>query len=524
MKKNQKFFFLFLILLLAAFFRLWNLQTIPPGLYPDEAINGVEAFLSPGKIFYPENNGREGLFINLISLFFKIFGPSAFSIRLVSACFGILTVFGLYLLGKELFYQFSENEREKISLLASFFLAVSFWHTNFSRIGFRGILLPFALVFWLYFLLSGLRIKSAWRIIVSGIIFGLGFYTYSSFRLGFLLFLAIWIYLWFSEGKKNLKRFMVLTLEFVLPAFIILLPLGIYFLLHPADFFGRLGPISIFAQSNPIFAFRESLIRHLLMFNFSGDKNWRHNISGSPQLFWPVGILFLIGFVFVLNKFTLACQKKNFSDLFNFGLLLFCFFIFLLPGVLTYEGLPHSLRTIGTIPAVYLFSSLGAFWMLNFLKKVTLKYKFLCLLLKLICIFFILFITFNQMNRYFIIWAKNENVKGAFTENFVQMGKYVASFSPEIKKYVIVNEPGVPVLWLGGIPMPAQTLIFQEISQYKKIRAIYLKPEDFDKIELEKKLVVLLMKEDNEILKKLKEKYPQGEIKKDFPLISFEIF
>ena len=114
------------IIVLAGFLRLWHLSEIPPGLYPDEAINANDALLSPGKIFYPENNGREGLFINLIALSFSVFGISIWSLKFVSAAIGILTIFGLYLLTKELF-------TKNIALFSSLFLATSFWHINFSR-------------------------------------------------------------------------------------------------------------------------------------------------------------------------------------------------------------------------------------------------------------------------------------------------------------------------------------------------------------------------------------------------------
>jgi len=100
--KGRLILILLIILIIAAFFRLWQLDKIPPGLYPDEAINGNEAISNPGKVFYPENNGREGLFINLIALSFSIFGVSIWALKIVPAIIGILTVFGLYLLTKEL--------------------------------------------------------------------------------------------------------------------------------------------------------------------------------------------------------------------------------------------------------------------------------------------------------------------------------------------------------------------------------------------------------------------------------------
>jgi len=173
--KKKVLIFLFIILAIAVFFRFWQLDSIPPGLYPDEAINGNEAALAleskDFRIFYPENNGREGLFINLIALSFSIFGISVWAMKLVPAIIGLLTVLGLYFLVKELFKDLrittKDGKREPtsnnlppaeiIALLSSFFLAVSFWHINFSRIGFRAILTPFCLVWGFYFLLRATR-------------------------------------------------------------------------------------------------------------------------------------------------------------------------------------------------------------------------------------------------------------------------------------------------------------------------------------------------------------------------------
>ena len=217
---------LIIVLCIATFFRLWKLNEIPPGLYPDVAINGNEALesLKTGnfKLFYPENNGREGLMMWLIAISFSIFGVSIWSIKIVSTIIGILTVLGLYLLTKELFsfntptFQHS-NTPTIIALLSSFFLAISFWHTNFSRIGFRAILLPFILVFSFYFLFRGLRTKKTHNFIISGLFFGLGFYTYISFRFAILILPVILIPYFFISKKKGLqKKFLLFTFYFLL--------------------------------------------------------------------------------------------------------------------------------------------------------------------------------------------------------------------------------------------------------------------------------------------------------------------
>jgi len=101
-------YFLFaLIIIITAFLRLYNITSLPPGFYPDEAIyanNGVEAWETGNfKIFYPENNGREGLWPNIIGFFIIKFGHEPWVPRSVAAIFGILTVLGVYFLTKELF-------------------------------------------------------------------------------------------------------------------------------------------------------------------------------------------------------------------------------------------------------------------------------------------------------------------------------------------------------------------------------------------------------------------------------------
>jgi len=527
--KNEKikiFIILTIILAVATFFRFWRLNEIPPGLYPDVAINGNDALqtLKTGnfKVFYPENNGREGLMMWLIAASFSIFRVSIWSIKIVAAAIGILTVLGLYLLTKELFGNLTMkqfNNGTIIALLSSFFLAISFWHTNFSRIGFRAILLPFILVFGFYFLFKGLNFfqnkEEGHRLvrgavhysILAGIFFGLGFYTYISYRFIVLLIPFVLLCWYFIYQKQELqKKFLLFTFYFLLFTFIVALPIGIYFLQNPHDFVGRAAPISIFVTENPIKEFGKSLVLHLAMFNFYGDPNWRHNFSGSPQLFWPIGILFLIGFFISIKEIL---SKKPLSLVFSYWLLVIWFFTMLLPGILTVEGTPHSLRVIGVIPVVYIFAAIGSGWSYEKLKIIIKNKK----LLIAFCLAFLLFVSLSEFNKYFFLWAKNPNVKGAFTKKFADIGYYLNSLPPETSKYVIVNEPGVPVPWPNGIPMPAQTVMFIENTKFDhRPQSTYLLPENLNDIKIINKGVIVPMKYEESLAEELKKRFPQGEI------------
>ena len=203
------------IVTLGAFLRFYQITEIPPGLYPDEAMNGNNALeaLATGqfKLFYPENNGREGLFINLQAILLAIFGNEPWALRVVSALFGTFTILGIYLLAAELLsgygilkgtdirngLRISVKNPYSVAILAAFFLATSYWHLNFSRIGFRAILVPFFATFAMYFLLKGLRKGAIPYLVLAGIFAGLGFYTYIAFRFMALIFAVpiLW-YLW----------------------------------------------------------------------------------------------------------------------------------------------------------------------------------------------------------------------------------------------------------------------------------------------------------------------------------------
>ena len=94
-----------LIVAVAAFFRLWQIGSIPPGLFGDEATDGLDALdvlAGRGAIFFPANFGREGLHMWLVAGMFRLMGVTPLALRLPSALAGIATVLATYWLGREL--------------------------------------------------------------------------------------------------------------------------------------------------------------------------------------------------------------------------------------------------------------------------------------------------------------------------------------------------------------------------------------------------------------------------------------
>ncbi|MFZ1719879.1 MAG: glycosyltransferase family 39 protein, partial [Candidatus Moraniibacteriota bacterium] len=224
------------ILLFAFFLRFYNIENLPAGLYPDEAMNGTNAITANEtgnyKLFYEENSGREGLFINLQALALKLFGVNIPALKLWSAIFGTLAALGIGLLAWELF------ERQSASIIAAFITATSYWAINFSRIGFRAIMMPFLLSFSFYFFFRGLRTKKILPFLFAGISFGLGVHTYIAFRLApvILILLLPFLILSYENFLKNYWRHAV---AFIVVAFIVAAPMFSDFYRNPHHFNSR---------------------------------------------------------------------------------------------------------------------------------------------------------------------------------------------------------------------------------------------------------------------------------------------
>ena len=86
----------------AVFLRVYNLASWPPGLYRDEAFNGLDALrvlAGEPAIFFTANNGREPLYITLTALSVALFGRTVLAVRLAAAVVGSLSTLRVYRLG-----------------------------------------------------------------------------------------------------------------------------------------------------------------------------------------------------------------------------------------------------------------------------------------------------------------------------------------------------------------------------------------------------------------------------------------
>ncbi|MDP2838109.1 MAG: glycosyltransferase family 39 protein [Candidatus Moranbacteria bacterium] len=434
------------IILLAFFVRIYHIESIPVGLYPDEAANGVDAIhaIETGtyQLFYPANFGREGLFINIQAFFISIFGNTITGLKFASILFGTLSVLGIYLLGKELFH------RRGLALLAAFMLATSYWAINFSRIGFRAIMTTFLLTFSFYFFFRGLRSHKLRDFLIAGFIFGLGLHTYIAFRIAPLILVILLPVLMLSY-EQFLRRFWKHGLVFICGALIAATPMLYHFFIsHPDDFASRSSHISVFSpevnQGHLSTTLGKTFSLSLLKYNFWGDQNWRHNYPPYPILDPFVGTFFLAGFLYLIWKtVTLLGLRIREGDrdtrLVTYTFLLGSFFVMLMPEFLTDESLPHALRSIGTQMPVFLMAAMAAFWVLN--KAIRSQAGTKIALFSILVITLALSATFN-LTKYFVLFPNNIHASGSFNESYRNMASYLLTLPDTTHKYILINEKG----------------------------------------------------------------------------------
>lgn len=500
MNKKTTYLILFLIIALGFFLRVYNIESAPPGVYPDEAVNGEDAIraIATGDYqwFYPANNGREGLFMNLIALCFKFFGISILTLKLPSIIFGTLTIWGTYLVTKEIF------QKERIGLIAAFLVSVSFWAINFSRISFRANMLPFILVFSFYFLIKGVRINKFLPFAIGGFIFGAGLHTYISFRVApaILVFLLISYIL---TTENFLKTYWKKILIFILFTFISAAPIIYSFYAHPEYLESRSASISILSpevnQGHLVQTFLKSFGMSLVKYNFWGDQNWRHNFPPYPVLDPLTGIMFLAGFIFSIFKlFQLLGQrflKKTRNPNLNIYVLLVSWFFFMLvPEFMTSEGLPHALRSIGTLPVVIIFAAMLFNYLIekmenldNLMKKFT--YIFAISVFAFIGVF-------NTI-KYHVAWANRLETAQSFEKVLMEVSDYIGTITPGTETYIITGS-------MQRVPI--------KVFNSKLDNIHYLYDSEVDQIQPRKinNFQVIMTNRNDEIIKKLETKFPNS--------------
>ncbi len=355
-------------LAIGAALRFYAPGNLPHGIYHDEAYYGLDAVSvldGAHPIFFSANNGREPLYIYLLSLSIAAFGRTPFGLRFVSALIGTLTIPVTYLLGRALF-------NRRVGLIAMVVCAITFWPVALSRVSFRAGTLPLFLGLAIAGGWLALQRRSLWLAIFGGAAYGLAFNTYTASRitpLALALFTIIaFLFRRKERGERRENEYnsaisahsaVKILLAFILTAALVVTPLAAYAIAHPEQVFAREGQVSIFEteRGSPILILFKHIGLAVGMFGWHGDTIARHNLPGRPVFDVWVFAFFVVGLAVALVHARRSRAGAD-AQVCPHTLILVWLAVTILPTALA-DDTPHFLRAIGMLPVLWLVPAIG---------------------------------------------------------------------------------------------------------------------------------------------------------------------
>lgn len=387
------------IVLFAAILRLFYLGRIPLSLEWDEVALGYDAYsiLQTGKdqfgkflpiTFRSLDDYKPPLYVYMAIPSVFIFGLTEFATRLPSAVFGIGAVFLTYFLVIELFDDIQGNFKYFLALMATFLLALSPWHLQFSRAAFETNLSVTVTLLAVYMFLRGVK-GSKFLFILSAVFFGLSFFSYHSTRVVTPLLLISLLILFRNDlpAKKFIYIFLGIYAVFIL-AFI---PIAIspeaqirfrvtndfnsaYYqdqsakdivqdgVIHQdAQLVGKIlhnRRLEIYNYDNLMKVIRNYLLHFSPEFLFVKGDAPLHHAPGFGMMYFFEAPLLYFGILYYILRLR---SKKSF-------ILFMWMLVGPLPASVTWPA-PHSVRSEIILPTLQIFSAIGLLASLVLVKK-----------------------------------------------------------------------------------------------------------------------------------------------------------
>lgn len=333
-KRNSIKILLALIFLISIAVRLINLNGYPPSLNWDEASHGYNAYsvLTTGKdewgksfplIFKAFGDYKLPVYIYSSVIPIAVFGLNSFATRFVSVLAGLLAIFGIYLLTKQLF------PGKKISLLgtdislaqlSSIFLLLLPWHFFISRPALEANLALTLTIFGFYFLIKSKQ--NPVSLIFSALLLGLSLHTYNSARVFILPMLAASIFILKIKPKINLISLSSIVIFFIFGLLVVtqtfngegtarydkvkILSENTVFQIGERRATSSLpAPLPKLLFNRPVY-FVTTLAKNYTsyflpaFFTQSNAPQWQFAIPNTNMITFPIMILFYLGVIFVL--------------------------------------------------------------------------------------------------------------------------------------------------------------------------------------------------------------------------------
>ena len=389
------------VLIVAIFFRFYQFPSNPPSLNWDEVAFGYNAYsiLKTGKDEYgtafplyfrslDDYKLPVNMYLTVGSI--ALFGYNDFAVRFPSAFLGVCTVLSLYFLVKGLLrYQvktMKEREREIVSLLSAFILAILPWHIQFSRMAAEANV-------GLFFLTLGVTLfiyatqSLPWLLPVSIIALGFASYSYLSSRVVASIMGFVLVMLFFKKLLHINKKIIVIAGICITGIVSLLLwdisSNKVHMRVAGTSVFGTQQAIDIFKHKeqemfydaalkinlprrlfhdNTYFTSADIIIRgYLTHFSptflfFDYDEKQHHTPFAGLFYLWMLPFM-LIGWYCLFRKF----QKREAF------LMLLWLLLAPIPASITWD-IPHAIRVYSMVIPLVITTSLGMYYSFGYVK------------------------------------------------------------------------------------------------------------------------------------------------------------
>ncbi|MBI3741583.1 MAG: phospholipid carrier-dependent glycosyltransferase [Chloroflexi bacterium] len=467
-KISREWIALGFILLIAILFRAYALDRLPPGLFGDEAVEGLDALdvlAGNWQIWFHAHLGREPIFVYLVALAYAAFGVTALATRFPAILAGIVTIPIAYWFTREWAHEiFSAERARRIALLVAALLAISFWHIQMSRDAHRDILLPLVQAIGYAFLWRAFRTRE-WKLFAAaGAVLGLALYTYSPGRfVG--VFVALFIVGEFFLARATTARAFALEFNWrgvmlaAVCALIVMLPLGIYFAQNPAQFSRRFDSVSILGANDPLAALTASIAGNLAMFALpdAGYQSRHYNLPGKPVFDLFLAPFFLIGVIISLMRFKRA----------QYRFLILWFAVMLVPAFLTADMIPKGVRDLGVMPGVFIFPALAMDELFARVEVKPIQPQ------RAVRAFIASAITASALLTaydYFFAWANLSDLPHAFDQEYVDVSQFVRQQPANSALYISAEVYRHPTFMLLGKQIPTSKY-FERATRVRELDA-----------------------------------------------------
>lgn len=443
------------IILLAIFFRVYALDSVPPSSSLDEVSIGYNAFsiIQTGKdefsnvlpfLLRAYDDWRPGLYVYLVIPFLTFLDVSTVAVRMPSVILSLVSLIATYFITLEIF------KSKAVALLTIFFLSISPWHIYLSRLGHEANLGFCLVVLGMLFFLKGINTKKTLLFFtISSIFFALSIGSYQSQKItvpAILCLLALVFSKQLIKKRKEVCIAVSIGILFLLPT--------IYTFFSPETLI-RFKATNALSEENPMYFERAKLLleakqtndilgqvyynrrftpfvisanNYLSHFSYewltSNSGNERHKVPNMGLLYkWEI-VLFLIGII-VIIKSKILLQFKLFLA------------IWLLTAPLSAAittDAPHAMRAFTSVPIWQMLAGYSLTTIFVYLKNKKISY----IPLLIACIFIVSASMHTLYNQYFITFPKEQS--DSFQYPLYKAIQYVKKHEKAYEQIVFSNE------------------------------------------------------------------------------------